>query len=62
VSGRHDADERQLVVRPGVRIAGSGSATMTVAVQNNTISQVADKVIARDGSNRINATIRTSSR
>jgi hypothetical protein len=49
---------------PGIRMTGNGSATMTTLVQSNTISQVANRgieVIARDGSNRINATIANNS-
>jgi hypothetical protein len=49
---------------PGIRMVGNGLATMTVLVQSNTISQVANRgieVIARDGSNRINATIANNS-
>jgi len=49
---------------PGLRMTGNGSATMTTLVQSNTISQVANRgieVIARDGSNRINATIANNS-
>ena len=45
---------------PGLRFTGNGSATMTVLVDANNISQVANRgieLIARDGSNRINATI-----
>ena len=45
---------------PGIRMTGNGTATMTSLVDANTISQVANRgieVIARDGSNRINATI-----
>ena len=45
---------------PGLRFTGNGSAAMTVLVDANNISQVANRgieVIARDGSNRINATI-----
>jgi VCBS repeat-containing protein len=49
---------------PGIRMTGNGSATMTALVDANTISQVANRgieVIARDGSNRINATISNNS-
>jgi VCBS repeat-containing protein len=49
---------------PGIRMTGNGSATMTSLVDANTISQVANRgieVIARDGSNRINATISNNS-
>ena len=49
---------------PGIRVIGNGTATMTALVQANTISQVANRgieVIARDGSNRINATIADNS-
>jgi hypothetical protein len=49
---------------PGLRMIGNGGATMTTLVQSNTISQVANRgieVIARDGSNRINATIANNS-
>ncbi len=49
---------------PGLRFSGNGSATMTVLVDANTVSQVANRgieVIARDGSNRINATISNNS-
>ena len=45
---------------PGLRFTGNGSATMTANISNNTVSQVANRgieVIARDGTNRINATI-----
>lgn len=45
---------------PGIRLTGNGTATMTVLVDANNISQVANRgieTIARDGSNRINATI-----
>ena len=45
---------------PGLRFTGNGSATMTTLIDANTVSQVANRgieVIARDGSNRINATI-----
>jgi VCBS repeat-containing protein len=49
---------------PGIRMTGNGSATLTSLVDANTISQVANRgieVIARDGSNRINATISNNS-
>ena len=49
---------------PGIRVIGNGTATMTALVQSNTISQVANRgieVIARDGSNRINATVADNS-
>jgi hypothetical protein len=49
---------------PGVRVTANGSATLTVLIDGNTISQVANRgieVIARDGSNRINATISNNS-
>ena len=45
---------------PGIRIIGNGAGTMTVQVNNNNISAVAAQgiqVLARDGSNTINATI-----
>ena len=45
---------------PGIRLIANGSATMTVLVDQNNVSQVANRgieVIARDGSSRINATI-----
>jgi hypothetical protein len=45
-------------------MTGNGSATLTSLVDANTISQVANRgieVIARDGSNRINATISNNS-
>ena len=49
---------------PGLRFTGNGSATMTTLIDANTVSQVANRgieVIARDGSNRINATISNNS-
>ncbi len=49
---------------PGMRFTGNGSATMTTLIDANTISQVANRgieVIARDGTNRINATISNNS-
>ena len=49
---------------PGIRMIGNGSATMTSLVNANTISQVANRgieVIARDGSNRVNATVTNNS-
>ena len=49
---------------PGLRFTGNGSATMTTLIDANTISQVANRgieVVARDGSNRINATISNNS-
>jgi hypothetical protein len=49
---------------PGIRLIGNGNATTTALLQSNTISQVANRgieVIARDGSNRINATIANNS-
>ncbi len=49
---------------PGIRVIGNGTATMTALLQSNTISQVANRgieVIARDGSNRINATVADNS-
>ena len=45
---------------PGIRMVANGVATMTSLVSSNIVSQVANRgieVIARDGSNRINATI-----
>ena len=54
---------------PGIRVTGNGptppscpgpAGTMTVAIDANLISQVANRgieIIARDGSNRINATV-----
>ena len=45
---------------PGIRLLGNGSATLTALLDANTISQIANRgieVIARDGSNRVNATI-----
>jgi hypothetical protein len=45
---------------PGIRVIGNGAGTLTVHLNQNNISQVANRgieVIARDGSNRINATI-----
>ncbi|MCL4256724.1 MAG: hypothetical protein KJ043_23400, partial [Anaerolineae bacterium] len=45
---------------PGMRVIGNGSGTMTILIQNNTITEIGNRgieVIARDGNNRINATI-----
>ena len=49
---------------PGLRFTGNGSATMTTLIDANTISGVANRgieIVARDGSNRINATISNNS-
>jgi VCBS repeat-containing protein len=49
---------------PGIRVTGNGSSTLTTLLDSNTVSQVANRgieVIARDGSNRINATISNNS-
>ena len=48
---------------PGVRIIGNGAATLTVDVQDNVISSVANRgieAIARDGSNTLNLTARNN--
>jgi hypothetical protein len=48
---------------PGIRVTGNGAGTMTVLLQQNSISQVANRgieVIARDGSNTINANIKNN--
>ena len=55
---------QQSLTGPGIRIISNGTATMTVAVDANVISQVAAQGIlvhARDGSSRINATITNNS-
>ncbi|HRQ41055.1 MAG TPA: PKD domain-containing protein [Chloroflexota bacterium] len=45
---------------PGIRIIGNGAGTLTILVNNNNIAQIGNRgieIIARDGSNRINATV-----
>lgn len=45
---------------PGMRIIGNGAGTMTILVNNNAVSQIGNRgieIIARDGSNTINATV-----
>lgn len=45
---------------PGIRIISNGAGTLTIAASNNNIAQIGNRgieIIARDGSNRINATV-----
>jgi hypothetical protein len=45
---------------PGIRVNGNGTGTLTVLVDSNTVTDVANRgieVIARNGSNHVNATV-----